>query len=183
MGSATQISKTTHGRYTTTPRTLIFVTHGEDVLLLRGAANKGWWAGRLNGVGGHIEREEDVWSSAQRELREETGLEAVVDLRLAAIINAALGDAENGIMLFVFTARSLTREVMESPEGSLEWIPQADLANYPVINDLRILLPRVLNRSTDAPPVFAHYWVDEQGELVAQFQGEPPVRLAFPTTP
>ena len=182
MGSATQISQTTSGRYTATPRSLIFVTHGADVLLLRGAAHKGWWAGRLNGVGGHIEREEDVWSSAQRELREETGLEAVADLRLAAIINAALGAADNGIMLFVFTARSLTREVIESAEGTLEWIPQADLADYPVINDLRVLLPRVLNRPDGAPPLFAHYWVAEQGELVVQFQGEPAVRLPFPTT-
>lgn len=182
MGSATQISQTTSGRYTATPRTLIFVTHEDAVLLLRGAPHKGWWAGRLNGVGGHIEREEDVWASAQRELREETGLDAVADLRLAAIINAALGAADNGIMLFVFTARSLTREVIESPEGTLEWVPQADLENYPVINDLRVLLPRILNRPSAAPPLFAHYRVDEHGELVAQFQGEPAVRLPFPTT-
>jgi len=75
MGSASQIAQTTHGRYAATPRTLIFVTHGGDVLLVRGAPHKGWWAGRLNGVGGHIERDEDVWTSARRELREEVGLE------------------------------------------------------------------------------------------------------------
>ena len=58
----------THDRYTLIPRTLIFLTRGERVLLLKGAPHKRLWANRYNGVGGHIERGEDVLTSARREL-------------------------------------------------------------------------------------------------------------------
>jgi 8-oxo-dGTP diphosphatase len=179
MSSATQIAQTTHGRYTTTPRTLIFVTHGDDVLLVRGAAHKGWWAGKLNGVGGHIERGEDVLTSARRELAEETGLTQVEDLHLAAVINAQLGSDHNGIMLFVFTARALTRTVVASIEGTLEWQSRASLLDQPVIADLRVLLPRILDLPPAAPPLFAHYWVGEAGQLHVQFAGEDATRLDF----
>ncbi len=181
MGSASQIAQTTRGRYATTPRTLIFVTHDDAVLLVRGAPHKGWWAGRLNGVGGHVERGEDVWTSARRELAEETGLSDVADLRLAAVINAALGDGPQGILLFVFTARAHDRAVQPSAEGALEWVAMRDLDCQPVIPDLRVLLPRILDRPPDAPPLFAHYDVDERGVMTVQFAGEPPAQIAFPT--
>lgn len=181
MGSASRIAQTTRGRYTTTPRTLIFVTHGDDVLLVRGAPHKGWWAGRLNGVGGHIERDEDVWTSARRELREETGLDAVDGLRLAAVVNAALGDGPTGILLFIFTARAPTRDVAPSDEGTLEWIPRATLDQQPVIADLRLLLPRILSLAPSDAPLFAHYRVDESGALRMQFAGESPAEIDFPT--
>ena len=64
-------------RYTIIPRTLIFLICGKNVLLLKGALNKRLWAGLYNGVGGHIERGEDILTAAQRELQEETGLEEV----------------------------------------------------------------------------------------------------------
>ncbi len=89
-------------RYTVIPRTLVFITRGDHVLLLRGSPQKRIWANKYNGIGGHIERDEDIYSAAQREVREETGLE-VEDLRLVGLINID-GDQPTGIMLFVFTA-------------------------------------------------------------------------------
>ena len=49
------------------PRTLIFLTCRDLVLLLKGAPHKRLWANRYNGIGGHIERGEDVLTAAQRD--------------------------------------------------------------------------------------------------------------------
>ncbi len=38
-------------RYALIPRTLVFLTSGERVLLLRGAPHKTRWANRYNGLG------------------------------------------------------------------------------------------------------------------------------------
>jgi len=61
-------------RYMLIPRTLIFLTRGDKILLIKGAANKRLWANLYNGIGGHIEPGEDILSAARRELKEETNL-------------------------------------------------------------------------------------------------------------
>src|SRR5512137_2765252 len=107
-------------RFTVIPRTLVFITRGDQVLLLRGSPQKRIWANKYNGIGGHIERDEDIFSAALREIREETGLD-VEGLRLVGLINID-GDHPTGIMLFVFTVLSRWDDPIPSEEGALEWI-------------------------------------------------------------
>jgi len=167
MGRADQ--KVIEGRYQVVPRTLCFITHGEDVLLLRGAPDKRIWPDKYNGVGGHVEPDEDVHSAALREIREETGL-AVRDLRLRGVINIPVdADSNTGIVVFCFTATATTQEVEPSEEGTLEWIPRDQLAGLDLVEDLPILLPRVLAMGANEPPFFAHYHYDEQDQLVITF--------------
>ncbi|HTP08899.1 MAG TPA: 8-oxo-dGTP diphosphatase [Anaerolineae bacterium] len=154
-------------RYTVIPRTLVFITRGADVLLLRGAPTKRIWANKYNGIGGHIERNEDVSAAALREVREETSLN-VADLRLAGLINID-GDQSTGIMLFVFTATSRSGELVPSEEGSLEWINRDQLAQIDLVEDLTTILPLALDLPPNAPPFFAHYHYDEQEQLIIQF--------------
>jgi 8-oxo-dGTP pyrophosphatase MutT (NUDIX family) len=56
------------------------------MLLLRLAAGRGDWAGKLNGVGGHVERGEEPRASAIREVAEETGLTPGPSFRLCGVV-------------------------------------------------------------------------------------------------
>src|SRR5690349_8189200 len=87
-------------RYQLVPRVLVFVYHGDAVLLLRGAPDKKIWPGKYNGLGGHIERGESAQAAAAREVWEEAGL-VLADLRLRGTILIDTGEPA-GIGLFVY---------------------------------------------------------------------------------
>jgi len=154
-------------RYKAVPRTLCFITHSDEVLLLRGASTKRIWPNKYNGVGGHVEADEDIYTSAAREMREETGLD-VSDVRLRGILNIDVGQ-ETGIIVFVFTAQARGRDVRPSPEGALEWVKQDRIAELDLVEDLPVLLPRVLAMRPDDSPFFARYHYDERERLVITF--------------
>jgi 8-oxo-dGTP diphosphatase len=148
------------------PRTLIFLTRGERVLLLKGASHKRLWAGKYNGVGGHVEAGEDVGSAARRELAEETGLTA--PLWLCGVITVETGQ-NPGIGVFVFRGESPSGDPVPSDEGILEWIPIPQVVRLPLVEDLYTLLPRVLAMQPGDPPFAAHSYYNEQGKLVVRW--------------
>jgi 8-oxo-dGTP diphosphatase len=157
---------TSGARYTVVPRTLCFLMSCQDVLLLRGAPDKRLWAGKLNGVGGHIEPGEDALASARREVEEETGL-IVRDLSLRAIVHVSGDGTMPGVMLFVFVGEAPSRAVRAAREGSLGWYPADHLPWAEMVDDLRLLLPRVLGK--EMPLTYGCYEADASGRLTFRF--------------
>ena len=156
-------------RYTLVPRTLIFLTCGERILLMKGAPHKKLWANRYNGIGGHIERGEDVLSAAKRELFEETGLSAP-DLHLCGVITID-ARVDKGIGLFVFSGKCPEGETKPSYEGSLEWVLVQNIDKLPLVEDLTKLLPHILAMHPGDPPFSAHYCYNDEGQLQIDFGG------------
>lgn len=152
-------------RYQSIPRVLVFLRNQSDVLLIKGAHQKRIWANRYNGVGGHVERGEDVVSAARREVFEETGLEPN-DLDLKAIVSIDAGDPMLGILMFVFTGWSSLRRTRQSDEGDLHWVSTTELDHHDLVEDLEWLLPRVLAGEQDRAPLYLYYRYDEDDKLV-----------------
>lgn len=170
MGREDQGVAVSRGRYQVIPRTLCFVTHDDDVLLLLGGPHKRIWAGRYNGVGGHIEPGEDIYAATLREVAEETGL-TVRDVRLRGVVHADAGDPAVGILFFVFTAAADSRDTAPCPDGALAWWPADALPTAKMVEDLPALLPRVLAMGPADPPFFAAYNYDQADRLVIRFAG------------
>lgn len=131
-------------RYTVYPRTLTFLLNGDDVLLIKRSPNARLFPGMYNGVGGHVERGEDVLSSARREVREETGLD-VPDLSLRCLLHVDEGADQPGALVFVFVGHTERRDVSDSDEGTLHWVPLARLGELNLLPDLPPLLARILS--------------------------------------
>lgn len=150
-------------RYTVYPRTLVFLIRGDEVLLIRRPADARPFPGLFNGVGGHVERGEDILSAAIREVREETGLR-VETLELRAVLSIThsqlnrdggepIRDDEPGALVFIFVGHPSVGETTSGETDALCWVPLDRLCELPVVPDLHDLLPRVLGHH-DVTPLF-----------------------------
>lgn len=154
-------------KYMLIPRTTIFVRRGggDEYLLIKGAPTKRLWAGKYNGLGGHVDRGEDVLTSARRELLEESGLAADLWLCGTLVIDAG----ETGICLFMFVGENPQGELRPSVEGAVEWVRKEALTSLPVVEDLPILLGRIDTMKRGDPPFHARSYYDESDNLVVEF--------------
>ena len=157
--------------YSIIPRSLIFITWGRHVLLIKGAKNKKRWANLYNGIGGHFKMGEDIYAGAQRELFEETGLD-IPELWLCGIVTIDTGK-KPGICIFIFRGvinnNDAPEIIVESEEGILDWILVEDISALPVVEDIPLLLPRVFESHRDLSPFIAHYSYDQGGQLKIRF--------------
>ena len=171
--NATEQATRAPGRHLVVPRVLIFLTRttgagGQEVLLLKGAPGKRLWANKYNGLGGHVEATEDVYTAARREVKEEAGLD-VAALMLRGVVTIDTGFDEHGrrpgVLMFVFTGEAPAQAVSPTREGTPEWVPVAALAEYPLVDDLYALLPRTLNGAF----FYGHYSPQADGTLHYSF--------------
>ena len=159
---------TESARYGVIPRTLVFVQHGEDLLLLRGAPDKRLWAGRLNGLGGHVAAGEDILSSARREVLEEAGLLPDA-LALRGLIHVTGKEDAPGVLLFVFMGVVGSPVLHPGGEGNLAWYPLDALPWDEMVEDLPLLLPRLLAAEASGQLVYGHYEADAAGRMRFHF--------------
>ena len=109
--------------------------------------------GKYNGLGGKIERDEDVVAGMRREILEEAGIECTA-MRLRGTISwPGFGRQGEDWLGFVFVIDAFEGTPAEhNPEGTLEWIEVERIPDLPLWEGDRQFLPLVF----DADPRMFH---------------------------
>lgn len=108
--------------------------------------------GKWNGLGGKFEAGETPEECAIREVYEESGLK-VKHLILKGFLSFPLFANNEDWYAFVFIADEFEGELIDSPEGRLQWIENEKLLDLPLWEGDRIFLP----------------WLDKEGFFSAKF--------------
>lgn len=127
--------------------TTAFLENQGDLLLLHRAEHRIYAPGYWNGVGGHLESFElnQPYQACLREIGEETGLvpESMQDLTLRYILLR-----QNNVEIvqnYIYFGRTLTRDVEDSDEGKLYWIPWEQVLDRKLSDPIRQMLEHAID--------------------------------------
>ena len=108
--------------------------------------------GKYNGLGGKLDRGEDVVAGARREIREEAGIECTAMQLRGTISWPGFGKQGEDWLGFVFLVTAFEGEPFSAnPEGTLEWVQVERIMDLPLWDGDRHFLPLVFD---DDPRAF-----------------------------
>jgi 8-oxo-dGTP diphosphatase len=157
-------------RYCIIPRVLVFIFYKKYVLLMKVNKRESSWFGYYNGLGGHVEKGEDILSAARREVFEESGIDAK-NLKIAGI---GIVDTEPsiGIGLFIIKGEVEKNNVKPSNEGLPEWIPLQKLNERKILPDTKEFINRLTKEINPYEPFSVLLSYDAHEELVISYYPE-----------
>ena len=141
--------------------TLCYIREGEKTLMLhRNKKADDMHEGKWNGLGGKVEGGESPEACAIREVMEESGL-LVSKPQLKGFITFPNFDGQNDWYVHVYCFDEFSGELIDSPEGHLQWIDNADLKDIPLWDGDRIFMDWL-----DQPGIFSAVFIYESGKLL-----------------
>lgn len=121
--------------------TLCYVKHaGKSLMIHRVKKANDVHQGKWNGLGGKLDPGETPEECVVREVWEESGLR-IHNPELKGFLTFPGFANDEDWYAFVFVAREFEGELIESPEGPLEWIPDEQLSRLPLWEGDYIFLP------------------------------------------
>lgn len=121
--------------------TLCYVQKENKTLMLyRNKKENDYHEGKWNGLGGKFELGESPEDCAIREIKEEAGL-TVKNLIMKGFITFPLFDEVDDWHVFLFVIDKFEGELIDSPEGKLEWIENDKLSEINLWEGDKIFIP------------------------------------------
>jgi 8-oxo-dGTP diphosphatase len=145
--------------------TLCYIKHaGKTLMVDRNKKANDIHQGKWNGLGGKFEPGETPEECVIREIQEESGL-SIQKPKLCGLLMFP-NFMRNDWYVFVFTANEFTGELIDSPEGNLEWIADEKIRELNLWQSDHIFMP----------------WLQDGKFFSAKFQYEGDVMKSYDVT-
>ena len=125
----------------------VFSPDGSRVLLIHRNANPNdLHLGKYNGLGGKLDRAEDVVAGMRREIREESGLECEQLALRGTVSWPGFGRGGEDWFGFIFRVTAFRGTLIDrNPEGELTWVDVSRVLELPLWEGDRHFLPLVFD--------------------------------------
>ena len=142
--------------------TLCYVRRDDQTLMIhRVKKANDMHEGKWNGLGGKLDPGESPEECAVREIFEEAGLR-VRNPQLKGFLTFPLFAKDEDWYVFVYVVKDFEGELIESPEGDLRWVDDAELTSLNLWEGDPIFLPWL-----DRSGFFSAKFVYREGRLVS----------------
>jgi 8-oxo-dGTP diphosphatase len=135
----------------------VFSLDCRNVLLIR-KNRPVWQAGKLNGIGGEIERNESPAAAMVREFAEECGI--ILPLKAWSLF-ASIRDSRGWWVDFFYAKYSEIGDAQSLTDEEVELVPVNQIAQAPCLPNLRWLIPMALSMSSET---HGGYEIQERAE-------------------
>jgi 8-oxo-dGTP diphosphatase len=132
----------------------------QTLMILRNKKKNDMHAGKWNGLGGKLEPGETPEECAVREVLEESGLK-VKKMVFKGIITFPAFDNQEDWFTFIFIIDNFEGQLIDSPEGHLEWIPDEELITLNLWAGDHIFIPWL-----DQPSFFSGKFIYLDKQLI-----------------
>ena len=144
----------------------VFIRKDGKWLMLKRSEQKQFAPGYFHTVGGKVDPDEDPYTAAIREVKEEAGI-MVKNMRLEAVTLEAARFPERpdeNWLCFYFSADYDSGEIIQTEEGELVLIDGKDILNQNLIPSIRAIIHHILNPKDGT--VFLKMRYDEKGDMI-----------------
>ena len=144
----------------------VFIRKDGKWLMLKRSEQKKFSPGYFHTVGGKVDPDEDPYTAAVREVKEEAGI-AVKNMRLEAVtfeVSPFDQIKDENWLNFYFSADYDSGEVIQTEEGELVLIDEKDIPNQKLIPSIRAIIHHILDPKDGT--VFLKMRYDDNGNVV-----------------
>lgn len=147
----------------------VFVKKDNKYLMLRRSSKKSILPSILHPIGGKVEKNETPLDAMKRELLEESGLN-VNNIQLKAIFFELISEKTEkepyDWMNYYFVADYSSGEIIETDEGSFEWLTGEEIKKDNILRSVKKVIDRIL--TSDSGLTFCKFIYDKDDNMVDQ---------------
>lgn len=124
----------------------VFIRKDGKYLLMKKAANKKYASNKIHPFGGKIEKNENPYEGAVREIKEEVGID-IKNLKLEAVILEKTDEKDLPVnwLIFHFSADYDKGEVNVNEEGEAVYLSEDEIKNADLFPSVKTIINHILN--------------------------------------
>lgn len=126
----------------------VFIRKDRKYLLMKRSPDKKYAPNKIHPFGGKMDKNENPYVGAVREIREEVGIE-IENLRLEAVIYEQMPDQnlKANWLVFYFSADYKSGEVIMSEEGEVVYLTEDEIKRSDLFPSVKTIIDNILDKN------------------------------------